>query len=311
VLGLSEVQKHEENRRDRRVNDALVAEFLKHLAQREASEHTLRNYATDLAFFRAWFEEKFGAKCDWTRIEAIHVRGFLVNLSGRGFQRATIHAKISSLRSFFKYLLRHERVKLNPVVGLTLPKLQRKLPKFLTVSQIRALLDAPKKQKNRFVAARDAAILEVLYSSGIRVSELVALNDDEIDLLGEMIVVRGKGKKQRQAALGLPAVKALRAYLPMRKQKGAVFVNERGGKRLTARSVQRLLKKYLMRANLDPSLSPHKLRHSFATHMLDAGADLRSVQELLGHSSVSTTQIYTHVTPERLKKVYDKTHPRA
>jgi integrase/recombinase XerC len=155
-------------------------------------------------------------------------------------------------------------------------------------------------------------MLETLYSGGLRVHELEQLNDDDVDLLGEIVRVRGKGKKERLAPLGGPCVETLQKYLELRgrSSRGPLFVNRFGG-RMTARSVQRMLKKYLLIAGLDPSLTPHKLRHSFATHMLDAGADLRSVQELLGHANLSTTQIYTHITPERLKKVYDKAHPRA
>jgi len=165
---------------------------------------------------------------------------------------------------------------------------------------------------NDVSAWRDKAILETLYSAGLRIHELVQLNDDDVDMLGEVVRVRGKGKKERLAALGGPAIDALQKYLELRgrEKRGPVFVN-RFGERLTARSVQRMLKKYLILAGLDPSLTPHKLRHSFATHMLDAGADLRNVQELLGHANLSTTQIYTHITPERLKKVYEKAHPRA
>ena len=222
---------------------------------------------------------------------------------------------MSALRSFFRWLVRSERMKQNPVVGLTLPKKQRKLPKFLTIQQIEALLNAPvtdKKPESQLAVWRDKAILEVLYSGGLRIHELTGLNDDDLDILGEVARVRGKGKKERLTPLGAPAIEAVQKYLELRHRaaRGPLFVNKFGG-RLTTRSVQRMLKKYLITAGLDPSLTPHKLRHSFATHMLDAGADLRSVQELLGHVNLSTTQIYTHITPERLKKVYDKAHPRA
>jgi integrase/recombinase XerC len=247
---------------------------------------------------------------------------------------------MSALRSFFRWLVRQEKIKHNPVVGLTLPKKHRKLPKFLTIQQIEALLNAPLAETarrarrsrptgvvgraeppgqpqsggNNLAAWRDKAILEVLYSAGLRIHELVGLNDNDVDLLGEVVRVRGKGKKERLAPLGAPAVETVQKYLELRGRGGPLgrplFTNRFGG-RMTARSVQRMLKKYLMQVGLDPSLTPHKLRHSFATHMLDAGADLRSVQELLGHANLSTTQIYTHITPERLKKVYEKAHPRA
>jgi integrase/recombinase XerC len=316
-----------------RVTDALTEEFLNYLRiERNASTLTLRNYSADIAAFAVWFGGKYQQECDWRRVDPFHLRGYLVHLNERKFDRATIHLKMSALRSLFKWLVRTERVKQNPLVGLTLPKKTRKLPKFLTIQQVEALLEAPLKvggsrsgttaghgsglagarPSNDLTAWRDKAILETLYSAGMRIHELVQLNDDDMDVLGEVARVRGKGKKERLAALGGPAIDALQKYLQLRARstRGPLFVN-RFGDRLTARSIQRMLKKYLMAAGLDPSLTPHKLRHSFATHMLDAGADLRSVQELLGHANLSTTQIYTHITPERLKKVYEKAHPRA
>ena len=310
------------------MSDALVEQFLDYLrAERDASPLTLRNYSADIHAFRGWFEEQFKHPPDWARIDSFHLRGYLVHLSKSRYDRATIHLKMSALRSFYRWLVRAERVKDNPLIGITLPKKHRKLPKFLTVQQIEALLDAPLKSEtprrvrsrklsgrptDDFSAWRDKAMLEVLYSGGLRIHELEQLNDDDVDLLGEVVRVRGKGKKERLAPLGGPAVETLQKYLELRgrSSRGPLFVNRFGG-RMTARSVQRMLKKYLLAAGLDPSLTPHKLRHSFATHMLDAGADLRSVQELLGHANLSTTQIYTHITPERLKKVYEKAHPRA
>ncbi len=295
-----------------------MAGFLDYLrAERDASPLTIRNYGAELAAFQTW------KKVDWTAVDSFHLRAYLVHLSERKYDRPTIHLKMSALRSFFRWLVRQEKLKQNPVVGLTLPKKHRKLPKFLTIQQIEALLDAPLRRAGTarptnaaddFSRWRDKAILETLYSAGLRIHELVGLNDDDVDLLGEVVRVRGKGKKERLAPLGLPAVEALQKYLELRGRDGPpggpLFRNRFGG-RMSARSVQRMLKKYLMQVGLDPSLTPHKLRHSFATHMLDAGADLRSVQELLGHANLSTTQIYTHITPERLKKVYEKAHPRA
>lgn len=297
------------------MTDSLVEEFLNYLrAERDASALTIRNYAADILAFSVWFTHKYKQRCDWTRIDPFHIRGYLVHLTERHFDRATIHLKMSALRSFYKRLVRTERVKQNPLTGLTLPKKARKLPKFLTIRQVEDLLAAPLKckSKDELPAWRDKAILETLYSTGMRIHELVQLNDDDVDVLGEVVRVRGKGKKERLAALGGPAIETLQKYLELRNRsgRGPLFVNRFGG-RITARSVQRMLKKYLIATGLDPSLTPHKLRHSFATHMLDAGADLRSVQELLGHANLSTTQIYTHITPERLKKVYEKAHPRA
>jgi len=310
------VQEPQENRTRERVADALTDGFLTYLrAERDASPLTLRNYAAEIEAYRAWHDAKTQPPLEWSRVDAFQVRSYLVHLSEDRYDRATIHLKMSALRSFFRWLVRSERMKQNPVVGLTMPKLQRKLPKFLTIQQIDALLDAPladKKPDSQLAVWRDKAILEVLYSGGLRIHELTGLNDDDLDVLGEVVRVRGKGKKERLTPLGAPAIAAVQKYLELRQRgaRGPLFVNRFGG-RLTPRSVQRMLKKYLIAAGLDPSLTPHKLRHSFATHMLDAGADLRSVQELLGHANLSTTQIYTHITPERLKKVYDKAHPRA
>jgi integrase/recombinase XerC len=326
------VQEYQKTGAVGRVTDALTEEFLNYLrVERNVSTLTLRNYSADIAAFYTWFGEKYQKECDWLRIDPFHLRAYLVYLNQRKFDRATIHLKMSALRSLFKWLVRTERVKQNPVTGLTLPKKTRKLPRFLTIQQVEALLDAPLQRgrasrraepartgsagaspSHDFSAWRDKAILETLYSTGMRIHELVGLNDDDMDVLGEVVRVRGKGKKERLATLGGPAIDALRKYLQVRARStaGPLFVN-RFGDRLTARSIQRMLKKYLVAAGLDPSLTPHKLRHSFATHMLDAGADLRGVQELLGHANLSTTQIYTHITPERLKKVYEKAHPRA
>ena len=242
--------------------------------------------------------------------------------------------KLSSLRSFYKFLLREQYVDANPFSGLPLPKKGRPLPKFLSVAEVNHLLNAPgvfwernhkrveghRRAWGEYAWRRDLAILEVLYGTGMRVSELTSLSEDRIDLLSGVMSVRGKGKKVRLCPLGRPASRALRQAMDARGPIWTVMgragkpphllLNKNGG-RLTTRSIERLMKKYLTEAGLDPALSPHTLRHSFATHLLDAGADLRCVQELLGHSSLSTTQIYTHVSVERLKEVYDEAHPRA
>ncbi len=307
------MQEHQKTGTGSGVTDPLVDGFLNYLrAERDASALTIRNYGANLAAFRAWYREKFKRDCDWPAVDSLHARGYLAHLAERKLERATIHLKMSALRSFYRWLVRDGQMKQNPLVGLMMPKKPRRLPKFLTVQQMETLLSAPLKGGDNVAAWRDKAMLEVLYSAGLRIHELVGLNDDDVDVLGEIVRVRGKGKKERLAPLGGPAVETLQKYMALRgrEARGPLFVNRFGG-RITARSAQRMLKKYLLAVGLDPGLTPHKLRHSFATHMLDAGADLRSVQELLGHASLSTTQIYTHVTPERLKKVYEKAHPRA
>ena len=213
------MQEHQKTGAGSRVTDALTEEFLNYLrVERNASTLTIRNYSADIAAFSAWFGEKYKQACDWRKIDPFHLRGYLVYLSERKFDRATIHLKMSALRSLFKWLVRTERVKQNPVVGLTLPKLARKLPKFLTIQQVEALLEAPLKgeAKDKLAAWRDKAILEVLYSAGMRIHELIQLNDDDVDVLGEVVRVRGKGKKERLAALGGPAIDALQKYLQLR-----------------------------------------------------------------------------------------------
>jgi integrase/recombinase XerC len=242
-----------------------------------------------------------------------------------------VRRKVSSLRSFARFLVREGLLPGNPFAGLQSAPVSRRLPKVLSVAQVDRLLAAPAAYWQRaaadspeaqdaadFAAKRDAALLEVIYSGGLRVSEAVGMDISHIDFLSSTFTVRGKGRKERLCALGAPAQQALKAYFDARRRRGLgsrqargpVFLNQKGG-RLSARSVQRSLKRYLAEADLPPDCTPHKLRHSFATHLLDAGADLRSVQELLGHASLSTTQIYTHVSAERLKEVYAKAHPRA
>jgi integrase/recombinase XerC len=315
------VQEHPQKQAGRqRVTNALVDQYLEYLGgERNASDLTVRNYGDALDQFATWYAEKYKEACAWDRVDLFHLRGFLVHLTTeRKLDKATIHLKMSALRGLFRWMVREGYIKQNPAVGLVLPKKAKKLPKFMTVQQIESLLDAPLTDKERtadWTAWRDKAILETFYSAGIRINELVQLNDDNVDALSEVIRVRGKGKKERMAPLGGPAVDAIEKYRQLRDATlgtgvGPLFRNKFGG-RMTARSIQRMLKKYLVAVGLDPSLTPHKLRHSFATHMLDAGADLRSVQELLGHASLSTTQVYTHITTERLKKTYDKSHPRA
>jgi len=243
------------------------------------------------------------------------VRNYLQFMRENNYSKATMARKLATLRSFFKFVNKRGMTSNNPMLTIRTPKQDKRLPKFMTEEQVTKLLQTPK--DGELLGARDKAMLESLYSTGIRVSELIGLNTEDVDFTGSVIRVRGKGKKERIAPMGPTAATALQKYLAMRNGMvkdqaggGPLFVNKHG-QRLSTRSVRRKLDKYLIEAGLDPDISPHTLRHSFATHMLNHGADLRSVQELLGHQSLSTTQIYTHLTTSRIKEVYDTAHPRA
>ena len=255
--------------------------------------------------------------------DAMVVRRFLAHLDGFGYSPATTARKIATLRSFYKWLDKREQITNNPMLLIRTPKQTKRLPKAITVEQVDKLLSMPDSRDT--LGARDRAILETLYSTGVRVSELVELNRSNLDLSGQTLRVRGKGKRERIVPLGSHAMAAIRHYMTLlepdprfrehRDRSEAepsvpFFVNKNGG-RLSSRSVRRKLDKYLVMAELDSTISPHTLRHSFATHLLDNGADLRSVQELLGHQSLSTTQIYTHLSTMRLRSAYDEAHPRA
>lgn len=249
------------------------------------------------------------------------IRAFLAHLGDQHYSAATMARKIATLRSFYKWAERRGLADTNPMTLIRTPRQNKRLPKAITVEQIEKLLAAP--DEKEVLGLRDRAMLETLYSTGIRVSELVGLELDEIDLAGEAIKVKGKGKKERVVPLGSHALAAIRRYMDMLRADGRylsawaegkarrpLFVNKHGG-RLSSRSVRRKLDKYLKAVGLDPTISPHTLRHSFATHLLDNGADLRSVQELLGHQSLSTTQVYTHLTTQRMQNAYNQAHPRA
>lgn len=292
----------------RAVSRAPVERFLRYLsAERNASEHTCRNYALDLAQFFAFFgHHRLSA------ISPLDIRRFVVDLSTRRQARRTIARKLSCLRSFFRFLCREGTLEHNPAQAIPTPRLERRLPSFLDERQVTRLLGAP--PTKTWQGLRDRALLETLYSTGIRVSELTGLNRDDLDEISGTVLIRGKGKKERLCPIGETALNTIRTYLIKRPKKlrvpYAIFVSQKLT-RLTVRHVDRLIARYVRLAGLPASISPHSLRHSFATHLLDRGADLRSVQELLGHASLSTTQIYTHITPQRLKKVYDQAHPRA
>jgi len=316
------------------VADMAVTGFLQYLdVEKNASEHTISNYLLDLRQFVLFtWGGDVTPPFPWLEVDRFVGRRFLAQLGREGRSSATVRRKLSALRSFYKYMVREELLVANPFSGLISPRRDGKLPEVLSVSEVIRLLDAPdsywkehreersRKARNQYAAARDSGILEVLYSTGMRVGELISLVEKQVDYLSGVVKVRGKGRKERLCPLGGPASRALRLVVERRGDflreigqagcPGVFFLNLKGGQ-LTTRSVQRLMKKYLTRAGLSPRLSPHVLRHSFATHMLDNGADLRSVQELLGHSSLSTTQIYTHVTVKRLKEVYEQAHPRA
>ena len=318
------------------MDDPCIGHFVRYLeGERNASGHTISSYLVDLAqFVRTQWGAEARPPYAWSDVDKFSARKFIVHCQKQAAVATTINRKLSSLRSFFKFLNREEYVTQNPFAGVISLKRGKPLPKVLTLQEVTRLLEAPRQVAAEALAGepdaakrlwldyaviRDTAILEILYSTGMRVSELAGMNESDIDMLASVVKVRGKGKKERLCLLGKPAVRAIQTALEKRSTLAGVFlragpvpvfVGHTGG-RLTTRSIERLMKRYLVRANLDPHMSPHALRHSFATHLLDAGADLRSVQELLGHASLSTTQIYTHVTVERLKQVYNEAHPRA
>ncbi len=290
-----------------------VAAFLKHLtAERRASAHTLRSYQDDLGIYCRYLREIHGEQADPTSVDPVRLRRYLAWLTGQGYAPSTVARRLACLRSFFRYLRREGTLSSDPSAGLRNPKQPRRLPRLLRIDQVIDLLDSVPTDTRAGV--RDRSMLETLYGGGLRVSELVGLNLDDLDFDQELIRVRGKGRRERLCPIGPMAAYWLKSWIPMRKpklpQEPALFLNQRGT-RLTTRSVGRLMESHLMRAGLLNSASPHTLRHSFATHLLDSGADLRSVQELLGHRNLTTTQIYTHVTKERLLDIYHEAHPRA
>ena len=310
-----------------------VREFLRYLrAERNASPHTLDNYRRDLVQFVDFCADSRRALRAWTDLTESVARSYVLSLRRRDLAPASIQRKVSTMRSFCRFLVREGELDGNPFTSVPVKRSSRRLPQVLSVEEVERLLAAPAAYwRNQaracpgrdpdygaFAALRDSAILEVIYSGGLRISEATGLNIDDLDIISRTVKVTGKGRKQRLCALGKPALSALRAYFAVREKHGLggrrshgpIFVNDRGG-RLTARSVQRAFKNYIRQAQLSPNCTPHKLRHSFATHLLDAGADLRSVQAMLGHASLSTTQIYTHVSAKRLLEAYSRAHPRA
>jgi integrase/recombinase XerC len=294
-----------------------ITQFIDYMSlERGASPHTCRAYRKDLELFAAFLAER-GLPADWAAIDHLAIRLYLGHLyQGKRIKRTSVVRKLATLRTFFRYLKREGVIEKSPATMVATPKGRGDLPHALTVDEVFRLLDAP--DVNSPLGCRDRAVLELLYSSGLRVGELTALDLHDLDLGGGMVRVMGKGGKERMVPIGSTAVEALRVYLTRRGElikRGEspppyLFLNYRGG-RLTARSVARTITTYRLRRGIVKETTPHTLRHSFATHLLDAGADLRGIQELLGHVSLSTTQKYTHVSSAKLMEVYDRTHPRA
>lgn len=294
-----------------------VGQFLQYLAtERNASPFTLKSYREDLMMFVNWLCDGYGTCPRPEQVTMLDLRGYVAALHEAEYAKSTISRRLASLRSFYRFGQREGWTKANPAKALRNPRKSHKLPHFLSTDDIKRLLEAP--SATQPMGLRDRAILETLYSAGLRVSELVGLNDGDLDLETGIVRVRGKGRRERISPLGSYATQALRRWLSVRRlaadeaqaRLAPIFVNK-FGRRLTTRSVGRLLEKYLASTGLDRRTSPHTLRHSFATHLLDRGADIRSVQELLGHKSLVTTQIYTHVSTANLRAVYEKAHPRA
>jgi integrase/recombinase XerC len=308
--------------------DKWIEQFLAHLnTERGASVYTQRNYRQALAEFCKWHQQERNHAPNWETLERDDFRAYLRYLGRNKLGRAAIQLRFSVLRTYYTFLIRRGTAKVSPIKNLSLPKIGKRLPKFLTAQQMKDLLEAPLKllpaHKNHpkraellLASRRDVAVLETVYSCGLRISELCGLQAADVEWNERLVRVRGKGKKERLIPIGETALKAIRAYwdlLPQHPAGVAPVFLANAGKRtpVSARLLQLRLKKHLATAGLDPNLTPHKLRHSYATHLLDAGADLRSVQELLGHAHLVTTQVYTHVTTERLKRAYDAAHPRA
>lgn len=308
--------------------DAEVGAFLEHLAgERGASGYTVRNYHGALAEFSAWHVETAGGRPAWMQLGRDTFRAWLRALGRRGLSPAAVRLRFAALRTFYKFLIRRGRVTASPVQDLSLPRPGRRLVRFLTVEQMLALLQAPeraavaaKPRRGRPVevtaAARDVAILETIYSCGLRLGELCGLRAGDLDARGQLVRVLGKGRKERRLPIGRHALAAIERWWTEAgrvpgPEEPVFFRSPHDPRPMSPRTLQARLKRHLLTAGLDPQLTPHKLRHSFATHLLDVGADLRSVQELLGHAHLTTTQVYTHVTAERLRKAYEAAHPRA
>jgi integrase/recombinase XerC len=294
-----------------------VAQFLRFLAiERNASTLTVKSYREDLTALLEYAQQLYGKLPEPREVTPLDLRGYVTALHDAGYAKTSVARRLASLRTFFKFCQREGWADANPAKPLRNPRPDRKLPHFLTTDEISRLLETP--PVNQTMGLRDRAILETMYSAGLRVSEVVGLNDGDLDIAGTLVRVRGKGRKERLSPLGSYAIRAISCWTAKRTLStkepagpaAPLFVNK-FGRRLTTRSVARMLEKHIKTAGLDGRSTPHTLRHSFATHLLDRGADIRSVQELLGHKSLVTTQIYTHVSTAALRAAYLKAHPRA
>ncbi len=300
-----------------------IADFLRYLgSERNDSPHTVAAYGRDLGGFVAFLDRYYGSgDWKWAGVDRLAIRGWLAEGQRRGLSKRSMARALSALRTFYRFLNLHHGIEVNPARAASTPKLEKRLPGYLdraALDRLFALAEA-RAGEGTFRACRDRAIVELFYSCGMRLAELVGLDLDDLDLVSDQVRLRGKGKKERLVPVGRPAALALRQYFPRRDEvvrdgrqpdRRAVFVSERG-RRLSPRAVQGIVRRFLDAVSEGQEVTTHSLRHSFATHLLDAGADLRAVQELLGHASLSTTQIYTHTSVERLKKVYHQAHPRA
>ncbi|MFZ0806966.1 MAG: tyrosine recombinase XerC [Candidatus Sulfotelmatobacter sp.] len=289
-----------------------ISDFLRHLREKNSSPHTIKAYAGDLESFAAYCGSR-----DWKRIDHIAIRGFLSQLYERGLSKTSVARALAAVRSLYRWLAREGVVEQNPAKLVATPKLPKKLPRVPTIEEMNSVLDGQMPETAAF-PERDRLMLELLYGCGIRNSELTGINVDDVRVSAEAILIRGKGKKERYVPFGESVKSALAAYLPARqarlaetrKNSAALLINQRGG-RLTTRSVGRIVKRIAVAKGLSPDVHPHTLRHAFGTHMLEEGADLRAIQELLGHERLATTQRYTQLSMKHVLQVYDQTHPRA
>jgi len=292
--------------------EKLINNFLHSLRQRNASVHTIKAYTGDLENFAAYLGSR-----NWRSIDHLTIRGFLSHLYEKGLSKTSVARALAAVRSFYKWLAQEGVVEQNPAALVSTPKLPKKLPRVPTIEEMNTVLDGQMPEIASF-PERDRMMFELLYGCGIRNSELIGINLDDIRLSSEAILIRGKGKKERYVPFGDSVKAALASYLPVRlhmlaeckKNTSALLINQRGG-RLTTRSVGRIIKKVAIAKGLSPDVHPHTLRHAFGTHMLEEGADLRSIQEMLGHERLSTTQRYTQLSMKHVLEVYDQTHPRA